>query len=309
MPGLSRREVFGGVAGVAAAVALPSARKSRTRRPSRGSAAAVAPLAGATVDLHSYGVKNYAQAASILDGYVGLPLATTIQKVLLGYSEFPSSPGSQLTQLSAVGCQFLISVEPSTQLTPAEQTRLAGYLAMLTRAGISYRVILYSEANDTEFTSRPEWQAYWSYYAPVIQDAGIPCAYCPGCNISSIARAEAFFPSHPTPDELWLDFYATAMRQEVRIDRMISLAGAAGISAGLAEWGWHAGKTSLNPMTMPWWNLYCEYLARLAAGGNFGLGAIYFDDSPGAHPINSIGSASDPRIPGVQKVSKAVQPS
>lgn len=309
LPGLSRRELVGGAAGVAAAVVLSPARRSRTQPPARKAGTAVAPLAGATVDLHSYGVKNYVQAANILDGYVGMPLATTIQKVLLGSSVFPASPGNQLTQLSAAGCHFLISVEPSTQLMPSEQTRLANYLAMLTSAGISYRVILYSEANDTEFTSRQDWQAYWSYYAPVIQAAGVSCAYCPGCNISSIARAEAFFPSKPTPDELWLDFYATAMRQEVHIDRMIALGKAAGISVGLAEWGWHAGKTLLNPMTMPWWTLYCNYLAHLAAEGNFQLGAIYFDDSPGPHPINSIGSASDPRIPGVQKVSKAVQPS
>lgn len=258
------------------------------------------------MDLHSNGAKNYVQAADILDGYVGLPLATTIQKVLLGSSVFPATPGNQLTQLSAAGCQFLISVEPSTQLTPSEQTRLANYLALLTNAGISYRVILYSEANDTEFTSQPEWQAYWSYYAPVIKDAGISCAYCPGCNITSIARAEAFFPSNPAPDELWMDFYATAMRQGVRIDQLIAQAGAAGISVGLAEWGWHAGKTLLNPMSMPWWTLYCNYLTHLATGGKFGLGAIYFDDSPGPHPINSIGSASDPRIPGIQKVSRAV---
>jgi hypothetical protein len=298
LPGLSRREFLGGTAGLAAMGALP---------PSRSSRAAVAPLAGATVDLHSYGVKNYVRAADIPDSYVGLPLATTIQKILLGSSEFPSSPGAQLTQLSGTGCQFLISVEPSTQLTPAEQTRLANYLAMLTGAGISYRAIRFSEANDTEFTSRPEWQAYWRYYAPVIQAAGISCAYCPGCNISSIARAEAFFPSNPTPDELWVDFYATAMRQEVRIDRLIALAGAAGISVGLAEYGWHAGKSSLNPMTMPWWTLYSNYLARLAVGRNFQLGAIYFDDSPGPHPVNAIGSANDPRIPGIQKISKAVQ--
>jgi hypothetical protein len=259
------------------------------------------------VDLYSYHVKNYVQAAGILDGYVGMPLGTTIQKVLLGYSVFPTSPQLQLTQLSAVGCQFLVSVEPSTELTASEQTRLANYLAMLTNAGISYRAILYSEANDTEFTSQQQWQAYWSYYAPVIQAAGISCAYNPGCNVTSIGRAEAFFPSDPTPDELWLDFYATAMREEVRIDQMIALAGAAGISVGLAEWGWHAGASLLNPMTMPWWTLYCNYLTDLAAAGDLQLGAIYFDNSPGTPDINAIRSASDPRIPGIQQVSKAVQ--
>lgn len=306
MPGLSRRQFFGGAAGLAAAVALPSSASSTALQPARRSAAAVTPLAGATVDLHSYGVKNYVQAANILDGFVGLPLGTTIQKVLLGLSEFPTSPGDQLTQLSAVGCQFLISVEPSTDMTSAEQTRLANYLAMLNNAGITYRVILFSEANDTEFTSLPQWQAYWSFYAPVIKAAGVSCAYCPGCNINSIARAEAFFPSNPTPDELWLDFYATAMRQEVRIDQMIALGKSAGISVGLAEWGWHAGKLPGNPMTMPWWTLYTNYLAHLGAAGDLQLGAVYFDDSPGTHPINAIGSASDPRIPGLVKVANSV---
>jgi hypothetical protein len=297
LPSLSRREFLGGAAGVAAAVALP---------PSLSSGAGVMPLAGATVSTSSYGVTNSVQAARILDGYVGMPLATTIQKILLGESEFPASPGATLTQLSAVGCQFLISVEPSMQLVPSEQTRLASYLAMLTKAGISYRVVLYSEANDTAFTTQQEWQAYWSYYAPVIQAAGISCGYNPGCNSQSIANAEAFFPSDPKPDELWLDFYATAMRTGVRIDRLIALAGAAGISVGLAEWGWHAGNSTLNPMTMPWWTLYCNYLVHLAAGGYFQLGAIYFDEGP---PIDVIRSASDPRIPGIQKISKAVQPS
>lgn len=276
-------------------------------RPARRAPAAVTPLVGASVDLHSYGVKSYTQAASMFDGFVGLPMATTLQKVLLGYSVFPASPGDQLTQLSAAGCQFMISVEPSTQMTSSEQTRLANYLAMLTKAGISYRVILFSEANDTEFTSLPQWQAYWSYYAPVVQAAGVACAYCPGCNINSIARAEAFFPSKPTPDELWLDFYATAMREEVHIDQMIALAKSAGISAGLAEWGWHAGKTLLNPMTLPWWNLYIRYLTHLASEGDLQLGSIYFNDSPGPHPINSIGSASDPRIPGIREVASAIQ--
>ncbi|HEV2376824.1 MAG TPA: twin-arginine translocation signal domain-containing protein [Streptosporangiaceae bacterium] len=299
MLGVSRREFLGGAAGVAAAVALPPSRNSRT---------ATAPLVGATVDLHSYaGVTNYVQAANILDGYVGMPLATTIQKFLLTSSVFPTSVDPKLTQLSPDGCQFVVSVMPSTTLTSSAQTALSNYLAMLTKAGINYRVLLFSEANDTAFTSQQTWQAYWSYYAPVIKDAGVSCAYCPGCNGQSIGRAEAFFPSNPTPDELWLDYYATALRGGVKIDKMIALAKAAGISVGLAEWGWHAGKSFLAPMTMPWWTLYCNYLAHLAASGSFGLGAIYFDDSPGPHPVNAIGATNDPRIPGIKKVFSAIQ--
>ena len=302
MPGLSRREFLGGTVGLAAAVALPLSGSSR--------AAAITPLAGATVNKDTYsGATSYVDAAQILDGYVGMPLGTTIQKIYLQPGVFPASPGTKMTQLSGAGCQFVISVVPSLQKTSSQQTSLANYLAMITNAGISYRVVLYSEANNRAFTSRSLWQEYWSYYAPVIQDAGISLGYCPGCTAGSIYRAEEFFPSDPTPDEVWLDFYATSFRGGTRIDDLIALAGAAGVPVGLAEWGWYSGELGLDPMTMPVWTLYCDYLAHLGTAGDFGLGAIYFDITPVGHNLeaNTIGSASDPRIPGLQKVYAAIQ--
>ena len=60
-------------------------------------------MAGATVDLASYGGKNYLDAANIFDGYVGLPLATTIQKVYMGHGEFPPHPPLKMTQLAKGG--------------------------------------------------------------------------------------------------------------------------------------------------------------------------------------------------------------
>jgi hypothetical protein len=304
LPRLSRRDFLGATAGLAAAVALPLSGSSPR------AAAANTPLAGATVSLSSYaGATSYVDAAQILDGYVGMPLGTTIQKIYLQSGVFPTSPGAKMTQLSGVGCQFVISVVPSLKLTSSEQTSLANYLAMLTNAGISYRVVLYSEANLRVFTERSAWQAYWSYYAPVIQDAGISLGYCPGCTLASIYRAEEFFPSDPTPDEVWLDFYATSFRGGARIDDLIALAGAAGAPVGLAEWGWYSGELGLLPMTMPMWTLYCDYLANRGTAGDFPLGAMYFDISPVGNNLegNTIGSASDPRIPGLEKVYAAIQ--
>jgi hypothetical protein len=300
LPSLSRRGFLGGAAGLAAVVALPQSGGSRAP-------AAVTPLTGATVFLGAFSGGNYLTNAQDLDGFIGLPLGTTIQKIINGTGSFPTTPGPHITQLAAVGCQFLVSVAPSLTMTSSERTAMVNYLTMLTNAGISYRVILFSEANDTAFTTQQEWQAYWSFYAPAIQAAGIPCAYCPGCNINSIARAEAFFPSNPTPDELWLDFYATAVREGVRIDRMIALAQGVGISVGLAEWGWHAGGSQLNPMTMPWWTLYCKYLTQLGDAKKLGLGAVYFTGAAASPRLNVIASTSDPRIPGIRSVCSAVQ--
>ena len=296
MRGLSRREFLGGAAGVAAVVALPPFYPTR---------AAITPLAGATINLASYHVSNYVKAANVFDGYVGLPMGTAIQKIYLGHSEFPSDPGTKMSQLSAAGCQFLITIEPTKRMTPTERSRLAAWLAMLSGAGISYRVALWAEANNRAFATADEWQTYWSYYAPTIQAAGVPCCYDPGCNPKAIGRAEAYFPVSPAPDELWMDFYATSFRLGVRIDTLIAHARQAGIPTGLAEWGWHAGVAILNPMTMPWWNLYCSYLIHLAGQGNLGLGTIYFDSAVGGRATDVIRSASDPRIPMIQQVAKA----
>jgi hypothetical protein len=294
--GLSRREFLGGAAGVAAAVALP---------PFHATRAVSTPLAGATVNLSSYHVSNYVHAADIFNGYIGLPMATTIQKLYMGHGSFPSQPSAKMSQLSAAGCQFLITIEPSKKMTPTERSRLAAWLAMLTSAGISYRVALWAEANNRAFATQGEWQTYWSYYAPTIQAAGVACCYDPGCNPKAIGRAEEYFPADPAPDELWMDFYATSFRQGVRIDTLIAQAGQAGIPTGLAEWGWHAGVAILDPMTMPWWNLYCSYLIHQAGEGNLGLGTIYFDSAVDGRATDVVRSASDPRIPMIQQVAKA----
>ena len=297
MTGLSRREFIGSTAGIAAATLLPLSQRAR----------AIMPMAGATVNRLAYHVGGFLQAADILDAYVGLPLAKTIQKIYMGVDQFGTMPPAHMAEVAAAGCQFLVDVRPSKKMTPTERSRLAKWLAMLKAAGIPHRILLYAECNNRSFSTAEEWLAYWRYYAPVIKAAGVPCCYDPGCNAAAIGRAEAYFPPRPAPDELWLDFYATAFRGGVRIDRLIAKAQAAGISVGLAEWGWHAGSSNLHPMTMSWWNPYCTYLLRLAGEGKLRLGAIYFGSAAEGLTVDVITSAKDPRIPMIQKLAKAVQ--
>lgn len=313
--GPSRRQFLGGAAGLAAAAALPAsaaawpasatARPGPARTPSRRITAATTPVTGATVDLQSYGSKNYLDAAKTFDGYVGLPLGTTIQKVYMGHGEFPSHPPLKMTQLAAAGCEFLVSIEPSKTLTSAEQATLAKWLTMMNNSGINYRVVLYSECNDKAFKTASEWFAYWSYYAPVVKDAGVVCAYDCGMGFKALPRASAYFPSNPAPDELWMDFYATSFRGGSRLDPVIALAENAGIPAGIAEWNWSAGDLIFTPMTMPWWNAYCEYIVSLATAGKLTLGAIFFNAVAKGGRADVIASTNDPRIPGVHRVVSA----
>jgi hypothetical protein len=257
------------------------------------------------VDLASYGGKNYLDAANIFDGFVGLPMATTIQKVYMGHGEFPPHPPLKMTQLAKAGCEFLVSIEPSRSMVPSEQALLAKWLTMMNNSGIPYRVVLYSESNDKAFKTAPEWFAYWSYYAPVVKDAGVVCAYNCGCGFKALPRAAAYFPSNPAPDELWMDFYATSFRGGSRLDTLIGLADAAGIPAGVAEWDWSAGDLIFTPMTLPWWNAYCDYLVTLAAAGKLSLGSIFFNAVAKGGRADVIDSASDPRIPGIHRVTQA----
>jgi hypothetical protein len=264
---------------------------------------------GATVSPSSYGVNNFLDAAHIFDGYVGLPMATTLAKVYLAAGEFPSRPGAEMTQLASAGCKFLVSVRPSTTMTPGEQSALANWLAMLSSHGLSYRISLYSECNDIGFTVS-EWQAYWRYYAPVIKDAGVVCAYNPGLNPSSAPRATTYFPADPAPDEVWMDYYATSFRGGTRLGSLLAMARANRVPTGIAEWGWSAGKVLFIPMVMPWWNAFCNYLIHLADERKLPLGAILFEArGPGGGGSGVIRSAHDPRIPMIQRVAQAVQAS
>jgi len=197
------------------------------------------------------------------------------------------------------------AIEPSRNMVPSEPTLLAKWLTMMNSSGIPYRVVLYSESNDKAFKTAPEWFAYWSYYAPVVKDAGVVCAYNCGCGFKALPRAEAYFPSNPAPDELWMDFYATSFRGGSRIDTLIGQADAIGIPAGIAEWDWSAGNLIFTPMTLPWWNAYCGYIVSRASAGKLPLGSIFFNAVAKGGFADVISSASDPRIPGVHRVAQA----
>lgn len=300
---LSRRGFLGVAAGTTVAATLASARSPRAVA---APLAAAAPLAGATVDAKSYGVTNSLRAAKIADGLYKIPLCTTIQKIYMGEGVFGSTPPRQMTQLAPAGCQFVVSAKPSRQLSSAEQNRLAQWLDMLNKTGMKYRIVLWQECNNSAFPKFDEWQAYWSYYAPVVQAAGVRCGYDAGCHI--IARAVEFIPSNPQPDELWMDFYASAYRQGVRLDPFLAAAQAAGISSlGLAEWGFMAGNAVFNPVTIAWWDDFCNYLIFLANGGHLNLGAIFFGGIGHFGLVDVITSPNDPRLPMLRRVSAAVK--
>jgi TAT (twin-arginine translocation) pathway-exported protein len=299
MAGISRREFMGGAAAVAAAAALPVVRTEPARAGVSGA------LRGITVNKGAYGVSSYLTAAKIADGYVGLPLAVTFEKVYMGHGQFTMP--EKVAELKPAGCQFLISTKPSTTRTVSQQKALAGWLAMLKQQGVKFRCVLYSEPNDKAFLTAAEWLPYWRYYAPVIKDAGCTLVYEPGCG-GALARGEALFPSKPYPDEMWVDFYCTGYRGGSRLDTILGIAHAAGVPSGIGEWGWQAGNANDpgKPPTMAIWDEYGTYLLGLIGARKITLGATYFDARFGELTSNVITGPDDPRIPMIKKMATAL---
>jgi|SRR5579875_892266 len=308
---LSRRGFLTGAAGAAAAVALPASSRvlASSRQPaalSRTRPSIAAPTAGATISPSTYKGQSALGGAKLFDGYTSTSLALTTQKF---YTTEDILAQTQLTaamsQLSQAGCSFLVDLKPSRTLSSANQSGLSAWLTMLNNAGVSYRTVLYSECNNVAFATPQDWFTYWSFYAPVVKDAGVSCGYNPGLGTWA-AKAPAFFPSDPTPDELWMDYYCTGFRVGSRLGQIISLAHTNGVAgAGVAEWGWQASNRPLDPITIPWWNDYCGYLIHLANKGDINLGGIYFGSQAGGRTNNVISSPADPRVQMIQRVSTA----
>ena len=295
--GLSRRGFLMGSSAVAAgALMTPSARFGAAPR---SAPRLTSPqVLGATVNPSVYKLSSWAKGAKVFDSYVGMPLATTIQKIYMKESEYFTDPlPAHITSLANIGCEFIFCVWPSR--TTDESTNLAAFLKLLNDNGIVYRVALVNEWNCAQKFTPAQYLSYWSHYAPVVQAAGVPvCSLvCASSTKGAFAKIEPGFPTNPLPDQYWIDYYAEAYRFNVRIDAkggLIHQARNLGVPIGIAEFGYavHFPKT----MTWAMWEAYCPYLAGLAP--KLPLGCIYF----GCHDENTVPTASDPKIPGIQQV-------
>src|SRR5207302_7672542 len=53
---------------------------------------------------------------------VGMPLATRFEKVYMSHGQFGPAPPVKIQQLAPAGCHFLVSVEPSRNMTAGERS-------------------------------------------------------------------------------------------------------------------------------------------------------------------------------------------
>jgi hypothetical protein len=301
---LSRRKfLLGSCAAAAGALLIPRVQSGTAAR-ARLAATSPSPITGATVNPNVYRMSNWVKGAQTFDSYVGYPLASTIQKIYMLEGQYYKDPlPPHIAQLAAAGCQFIVCVYPSA--TADESSQLSDFLQVLNSKGIVYQAALVNEWNCAKKFATPRaYLDYWSQYAPVVQDAGVPVCnlVCASSTKSAYAKIEPGFPTDPLPDAYWIDYYATAYRFKVRLDAsggLLDQAESYGVPVGVAEFGWSAGNGSL---TMQEWDAYCPYLAGLAS--RLPLGCLYWGD-PGADGQDAVTSADDPKIPGIRQVVSA----
>ena len=88
---LSRRRFLQGSSAVAAgAVLMPGGWPGAV--PRSAARAVSARITGATVQPRVYGTERWVQGAKIFDSYVGMPLATSIQKIYMTEGQFYTDP-------------------------------------------------------------------------------------------------------------------------------------------------------------------------------------------------------------------------
>ena len=284
---------------------MPSAATAArpTKAPARRTASATT-ITGATVSPFPYGITGWLQAAKMFDSYVGLPLATTIQKFYMQEGQYFTSLPPHIKQLAKGGCQFIICVFPSRSTD--DSTNLANFLQFLNSSGIVYQVALVNEWNThTNFGTPSDYLNYWSRYAPVVQAAGVPLCnlVCASSSKSAYNKIQPGFPTNPLPDRYWIDYYATAYRFKVRLDTpggLLDQADSYGVPTGIAEFGWSAGGGTL---TMAQWDEYCPYLAGLAP--RLPLGCLYWGAVHSNLTYDVVTGPSDPKVPGIQQVINA----
>lgn len=267
--------------------------------------ARAAGIGGATVSPRAYGISFsptwWVDAARRFDSYVGLRLATGIQKIYLTEGEYYTDPlPIHITSLARAGCRFIICAYPSR--TTDERAKLARFLRLLNRRGIVYQVALVNEWNAAgNFPTARAYLRYWRHYAPVVKAARVPL-----CNLVLASSDKAVygkllrgFPVNPLPDRYWIDYYATGFQWKVRLDRrggLLDLAHSHGVPAGIAEFG--IGANGVAPLSV--WDEFCHYLAGLAP--RLPLGRVYWGSvNHGRQDV--VTGPHDPKVPGIRRVT------
>jgi hypothetical protein len=237
-------------------------------------------LVGATIAPPTYGLANTkaVQAANELDGYIGQPLALTVQRLYTGGEGLWTMP-VQTPYLVAQGCKIQMCVKPDRVLASSEQTNLLGLIADLIAMGANFEITPWTEFNLNDPSGNPffpydgvTFAQYWNYYVSAIKGTypDVICNYNPGTFATAYPNGVNWFSAcSPVPDRFYCDYYGNDWNNGVFLDSpsggssvsMMSLADGADIPFGIAEMG--GGSNHAAMLSNSNWKAYVNDLINL----------------------------------------------
>lgn len=281
---------------------------------------------GATVNINDYGDPTWNASAVTYDGYVGRPMAATIQKVYLNPGQTFTAVPLNISQLSSIGCKIILCFQPSTSaLTVANRAAVANMCAILQRANVDYDAVLNQEPNvPGKFSGPAAYAAYVAWYAPAICNPAayftlggtapspVNLVYNPAAGSANAATALSYYPGDGpgyTHYAIAVDFYATSFINDgTTLAPMLALAEANLKAFGVIEAGPTSGTVGPhNPAPTPaqWYTSgdsgsYCVYIVETiqAATVQYGLCMFNANRVPGA--IDLVTGPTDFKIQGIQ---------
>lgn len=299
----------------------------------------VPSLVGATTTDTDYSTtQTWLQAGQTFNTLVGYPMATAHQKWYQQLGVYSATVPARISQLAAVGCEFMLSLKPSLTQSVTEQQNLANLIAMFQQGGVSFDACLWQEVNDpgSGVATAAAYAAYVAFYAPVICNpaqywtiGGTPpvpvnLIYDPGA--SDMPTAVSFWPGNGAGYSFYAigcDFYSTVYVNQSSgkllgatdyLAPLEQIADGNGLPFGLCEWGNSAGAmTASNPYFN---SVYAPYVAgkfggRISAGKKNYVMDYFNSTNANGQNFNTVlqpaGSppVSDPKIPGIQQVYMA----
>jgi hypothetical protein len=324
---LSRR-AFLGAAGAVGSAALGGVLGS-----GRARAAAARPLAGprvwraastpayglvgATVQADVYPKEDRYGGAKVFDKYVSRPAAMTIQKCYFNEGTWPSSVPSDIAELSAAGCKFIMCFKPKrSPRTTTEGTKLQNTCNMFVNyqpTPIDFDVVLWQEPNSPNmgyFSSGSDYIAYVEYYQPYVP-SGLSVIY-DSSGSASASDQQSYFPGSALVDKVYCDFYGDAYQTKRGrgIDDPLAaiqrVADDNGLPFGLGEWGFGSANNALTPTSTPSAKEFVGYInkvftSRLSDGKTNG-DVLYYDGTTSSTPWNVISGPGDWKTPLFQEI-------
>jgi hypothetical protein len=220
-------------------------------------------LVGATISNHWFpSGTSPAQAITLMNGYVGLPLGNIVERSYYGEGNYPQLTDQPLASYIAAGAKIQLCLKPQLSgltnptVAASEKANIVDTINLLNGANVTFDIVLYTEANlpSSDFTSASQYIDYIALYGPSVRTNGVKLIYNPASY--DLTTAVSYYAGDSSFDVFSWDYYGTDWK-----DGILPFATSDSISnlpKGVSEWNAVSGAG--DQLTLAQFQGYTEYI-------------------------------------------------